>query len=378
MVLYPYVYLLARTAFLGRTASMIDAARCLGYTPWRTWLHVNLPLARPAIAAGTSLALMETLADYGAAAYFGLLTYTTAIYRAWFALGDRMAASQLAAVLLIVVLGLMFAERRARGRARFFVAPQSNRPAPPTVLRGAPAWMATAACCIPIALGFVLPVALLLRLFVPVADTVNWSRYLQWLQHSLLLGVGAAMLTVFAALLVAYAVRLATRGLAERAARAAAAIMGLGYAVPGMVIAVGILVPLAGFDNLLDAALRRAIGAGIGLLFTGTLLALLYALLVRFFAVALPADRGRASRRSRRRWTRAPDRSGAARARRSAASTCRCSRRQPARRRAAGVRRRAQGAAGDAGAAAVQLRHAGDQAYHSPPTSDWARRRCRR
>jgi iron(III) transport system permease protein len=286
VVLYPYVYLLARTAFLGRTASMIDAARCLGYTPWRTWLHVNLPLARPAIAAGTLLALMETLADYGAAAYFGLLTYTTAIYRAWFALGDRMAASQLAAVLLTVVLGLMLAERRARGRARFFVAPQSNRPAPPTVLRGAPAWMATAACCIPIALGFVLPVALLLRLFVPVADTVNWSRYLQWLQHSLLLGVGAAMLTVFAALLVAYAVRLATRGLAERAARAAAAIMGLGYAVPGMVIAVGILVPLAGFDNLLDAALRRAIGAGTGLLFTGTLIALLYALLVRYFAVA--------------------------------------------------------------------------------------------
>ena len=128
VVLYPYVYLLARTAFLGRTASMIDAARCLGYTPWRTWLYVNLPLARPAVAAGTLLALMETLADYGAAAYFGLLTYTTAIYRAWFALGDRMAASQLAAVLLLVVLGLMFAERRARGRARFFVAPQSNRP----------------------------------------------------------------------------------------------------------------------------------------------------------------------------------------------------------------------------------------------------------
>ena len=286
VVLYPYVYLLARTAFLGRTASMIDAARCLGYTPWRTWLYVNLPLARPAVAAGTLLALMETLADYGAAAYFGLLTYTTAIYRAWFALGDRMAASQLAAVLLLVVLGLMFAERRARGRARFFVAPQSNRPARPTMLRGARAWSATAACCIPIVLGFILPVVLLLRLFIPAAGTVHWARYAQWLQHSLLLGVAAAALTVCAALLVAYAVRLAARGLAEQAARAAAAILGLGYAVPGIVIAVGILVPLAAFDNALDATLRRTVGAGTGLLLTGTLVALLYALLVRYFAVA--------------------------------------------------------------------------------------------
>jgi iron(III) transport system permease protein len=286
IVLYPYVYLLARTAFLGRTASMIEAARCLGYTPWRTWLYVNLPLARPAVAAGTLLALMETLADYGAAAYFGLLTYTTAIYRAWFALGDRMAASQLAALLLLVVLGLMLAERRARGRARFFTAPHASRPAPPTVLRGARAWTALLACCVPIALGFVVPVVLLLRLLLPALPTLDGSRYLQWLQHSLLLGGSAALLTVFAALVVAYAVRLAARGLAARAAQLAATILGLGYAVPGIVIAVGILVPLAAFDNLFDATMRRAFGSGSGLLFTGTLTALLYAFLVRYFAVA--------------------------------------------------------------------------------------------
>jgi len=160
VVLYPYVYLLARTAFLSRTASMIDAARSLGLSPWRTWLHVNLPLARPAVAAGALLALMETLADYGAAAYFGLQTFTTAIYRAWFAdygaaayfglqtfttaiyrawfaLGDRLAASQLAAVLLLLVLLVMATERHLRGRARYFAAPNSR----------SASWRRSLACC---------------------------------------------------------------------------------------------------------------------------------------------------------------------------------------------------------------------------------------
>jgi iron(III) transport system permease protein len=130
------------------------------------------------------------------------------------------------------------------------------------------------------------PVVLLLRLLLPALPTLDGSRYLQWLQHSLLLGGSAALLTVFAALVVAYAVRLAARGLAARAAQLAATILGLGYAVPGIVIAVGILVPLAAFDNLFDATMRRAFGSGSGLLFTGTLTALLYAFLVRYFAVA--------------------------------------------------------------------------------------------
>ena len=136
VVLYPYVYLLARTAFLARTAAMIDAARSLGLTPWQTWWRVNLPLARPAIAAGVLLALMETIADYGASAYFGLQTFTTSIYRAWFSLGDRTAASQLAALLLLLVLVLFYVEHRARGRARFFTPTASQRPAPRSPLHG--------------------------------------------------------------------------------------------------------------------------------------------------------------------------------------------------------------------------------------------------
>src|SRR5262245_30164135 len=141
-VLYPYVYLLARTAFLARTASMIDAARSLGLSPLATWLRVNLPLARPAVVAGALLAIMETIADYGAASYFGLQTFTTSIYRAWFSLGDRLAASQLSALMLVVVVGVMALEERARGRARYFAAPNGARPVARVSLAGWRRWLA--------------------------------------------------------------------------------------------------------------------------------------------------------------------------------------------------------------------------------------------
>jgi iron(III) transport system permease protein len=286
LVLYPYVFLLARTAFAGRTASMVDAARSLGLSPWQTWLRVNLPLARPAVAAGTLLALMETLADYGAVSYFGVQTFTTSIYRAWFNLGDRLAASQLAAVLLLVVLVVVALELRARGQAKFFTAPNSARPAPRTALRGARAAFAVAGCSVPLLLGFVLPIAALLSLFFASATTIDWSRYVQWFGNTVLLGVLAALLTLAAVVGVAFAVRLAPRGGAGRAIRLGARAMNLGYAGPGAVIAVGILIPLAAFDNAVDGWLRSAFGVGTGLLFTGSVIALLYAYLVRYFAVA--------------------------------------------------------------------------------------------
>ena len=293
VVLYPYVYLLARTAFLARTASMIDAARSLGLGPWQTWLRVNLPLARPAVAAGALLALMETLADYGAASYFGLQTFTTAIYRAWYALGDRIAASQLAAVLLFVVLVVMAIEVRMRGRARFYAPPNTARPAPrmPLSRRGGAA--AFIACCVPLGLGFVLPVLILVGLLLPTIDTAPWSRYLGWLSNSLFIAAAAAVLALVAVLGIAYAQRLLPAGRSALAVRLAAKAMNLGYAVPGAVIAVGILLPLAAFDNALDAALKSLFGVGTGLLLTGTVIALLYAYVVRYFAVAFqPVEAG--------------------------------------------------------------------------------------
>ncbi len=293
VTLYPYVYLLARTAFLARTASMADAARSLGYSPLRSWLHVNLPMARPAVAAGAALALMETVADYGAASYFGLQTFTTAIYRAWFSLGDRIAASQLATVLLAVVLLLMAFELRARGRARFVSAPNSARPAQRIVLAGSGGVAALLACCLPLAAGFVVPMAILIGLAAPAVHDLDLGRYLQWLLNSVLLGGGAALIAVAVAAALAYAVRLTARGVPARAVTLAARLMNLGYAVPGIVIAVGILLPLATFDNALDAWMKARFGIGTGLLLTGSVAALLYAYVVRYFAVAFqPIEAG--------------------------------------------------------------------------------------
>jgi len=293
VTLYPYVYLLARTAFLARTASMADAARSLGYSPLRGWLHVNLPMARPAVAAGAALALMETVADYGAASYFGLQTFTTAIYRAWFSLGDRIAASQLASVLLAVVLVLMAFELRARGRARFVSAPNSARPAQRILLGGGRGVAAMLACCLPLAAGFVVPMVILIGLAAPAVHELDVGRYLRWLLHSVALGAGAALIAVAVAVALAYAVRLTSRGMPAQAVALAARFMNLGYAVPGIVIAVGILLPLAAFDNALDVWMKARFGIGTGLLFTGSVAALLYAYLVRYFAVAFqPIEAG--------------------------------------------------------------------------------------
>jgi iron(III) transport system permease protein len=259
----------------------------------RSWLRVNLPMARPAVAAGAALALMETVADYGAASYFGLQTFTTAIYRAWFSLGDRIAASQLASVLLAVVLVLMAFELRARGRARFVSAANSARPAQRVSLGGARGVAAVLACCLPLAAGFVVPMAILIKLAAPSLYQLDVDRYLQWLLHSVTLGVGAAMIAVAVALGLAYALRLTTRGLPARAVALAGRLMNLGYAVPGIVIAVGILLPLAAFDNALDAWMKARFGIGTGLLLTGSVAALLYAYVVRYFAVAFqPIEAG--------------------------------------------------------------------------------------
>ena len=293
VTLYPYVYLLARTAFLARTEAMADAARSLGYSRLRGWLHVNLPMARPAVAAGAALALMETVADYGAAAYFGLQTFTTAIYRAWFSLGDRMAASQLASVLLAVVLVLMAFELRARGRARYVAAPNSARPAQRLQLRGGRGLAAALACCLPLAVGFVIPTAILVALALPALPGVDVGRYLLWVGHSVVLGAAAALVAVAIAIALAYAVRLTPGGAAARVVAIAARLMNLGYAVPGIVIAVGLLLPLAAFDNALDAWMKARFGFGTGLLLTGSVAALLYAYVVRYFAVAFqPVEAG--------------------------------------------------------------------------------------
>jgi iron(III) transport system permease protein len=229
---------------------------------------------------------METIADYGAASYFGLQTFTTSIYRAWFSLGDRLAASQLAAVLLVLVLVLFYVEHRARGRARFFTPTASQRPAERTLLHGRRSASAFALCAAPIALGFIVPVLLLLQLLGPAWQTVDWARYARLLFNTVSIGVAAAGVTLVIVLTLAYTARATSRGAPKTLVQSAVRLMSLGYAVPGAVIAVGILIPLAAFDNRLDQAMQSTFGIGTGLLLTGSVFALLYGYLVRYFAVA--------------------------------------------------------------------------------------------
>jgi iron(III) transport system permease protein len=282
LALYPYVYLLTRTALTERGAALMEAARLLGAGLGRRIVRVALPLARPALAAGVALALMETLADYGVGSYFGLSTFTTGIYKAWLSFGDRHAAAQLATVLLIVVAVLVALERRAQARLRFATSrgPGNSPEAQPIVLRGAAGWAAFGACALPVLLGFVLPVALLLRLVAEEAlhgeFGLPWARFGGWALTSLRLAGGAALLTTALALLLAFAVRLQPTPWL----RAGARLVGLGYAVPGAVIAIGLLLP-SGW------AQAQWPDSGIGTLLTSTSLGLLYAYGVRFSAVAL-------------------------------------------------------------------------------------------
>lgn len=282
-VLYPYVYLLVRTAFLERAGGMIEAARALGLNPWQGFWRVSIPLARPAIAAGMALALMETLADYGTVAYFSVQTFTTGIYRAWFSLGDRVAAAQLAAALLGFVALLILLERISRGRARYHDS-SGRRRVTRQVLTGRHALLAQIGCAIPVAIGFALPAVLLLRLALGDAgESVGVAgRFLVLARNSFTLAALTAGLAALLALLLGFAARHGCRlpWLASR-------IVGLGYAVPGSVIAVGVLIPVTRLDHVLADLWQQITGANPGLILTGGIAALVYAYLARFLAIAL-------------------------------------------------------------------------------------------
>lgn len=289
LVLYPYVYLLARAAFLDQSTCVLEAARTLGASPWSACVRVGLPMARPAIAAGVALALMEALADFGTVQYFGVTTFTTTIYRTWFGLGDRVAAGQLATGLLGLVLLLVAIEFIARRGRRFGVGGRRHRSIAPLSLGNRAAFGAMLACGLPVLLGFVLPVAALIRLHGVDGDPLLSARFLGFARNSFVLAGAAALIVVTAAALVAYAGRLAPGPATTTAIRVAS----IGYAVPGTVIAVGILTAMGALDNALDSWTRARFGQGTGLLLSGTAVALLYAYLVRFLAVAAgPVESG--------------------------------------------------------------------------------------
>ena len=282
LCLYPYVYLLTRAALSERAVRLMEAARLLGAPMRRRVLEIALPMARPAIAAGTALALMETLADYGVGSYFGLATFSTGIYKAWLVMNDRIAAAQLAAVLLLVVAAVLMAERVAQRRLRFASshagAPSAD--ARPLALHGGAAFCAWLLCALPVLLGFVLPVVWLMRMLWQEAQFSEFglplARFSQWALSSFKLAATAALAATVLALALAFALRQRRSALLQAAAR----VLSLGYAVPGAVIAIGILLPVGWLQ-------ARWPDAGVAALATGTLFGLLYAYLVRFSAVAL-------------------------------------------------------------------------------------------
>lgn len=277
--LYPYVYLLARTALSERASHLMEAARLLGAPMRRRILEVALPLARPAVAAGTALALMETLADFGVSSYFGIQTFTAGIYKAWLSMDNRIAAAQLATVLLVFVALLLLLEHRSQQRMRFAAtrgARAGTMDSRPFVLSGQRSVVAWLVCALPVLMGFVLPVVFMLRPLVADWSLLSWSQFLGWTLNSVRLGGISAVLAVALALGLAFNLRRRP----DLPTRLAVRLAGLGYAVPGAVIVVGLLLPV----GWLQAAAPQT---SVAYLMTSTAFGLVWAYLVRFCAVAL-------------------------------------------------------------------------------------------
>ena len=277
--LYPYVYLLARTALAERAAQLMEAARLLGAPLARRIREVALPLARPAVAAGVALALMETLADFGVASYFGIQTFTAGIYKAWLVMDNQQAAAQLATMLLATVALLLWLEHRAQRRMRFAGLRgqrAGSAEAQPVRLRGSRALLAVGVCAAPIVFGFVLPVLFMLRPLIGGWDQLPWNRFVEWSLNSVWLAGLSAVLATAIALALAFALR--TRP--APATQAVVRLASLGYAVPGAVIVVGLLLPVGWVQAVYPES-------SLGYWVTATALGIVWAYLVRFTAVAL-------------------------------------------------------------------------------------------
>ncbi|MCP4431111.1 MAG: iron ABC transporter permease [Gammaproteobacteria bacterium] len=282
-VLFPYVYLLARAAFLDQSVCVIEVSRTLGCNLWSSFFRIALPLARPAIVAGMSLVLMETLADYGTVAYFGLGVFTTGIFRTWFGLGDSAAAAKLAAILLLFVFTLVIIERASRRQAQYHHSTNRYQKLPEYQLLGLRGWIAFFACLMPLLLGFILPsIQLGFWAVDTYAETVD-SSFIELTFHSVSLAAAASLIAVLLALFLAYGKRLIGGKLVVSSIR----VVATGYAIPGTVVAIGIIIPFAWFDNSLDAFLRDRFDISSGLLLSGSLFAVMFAYMVRFLAVSI-------------------------------------------------------------------------------------------
>jgi len=286
LVLYPYVFLLARSAFLEQSASVLEAAQVLRGSRHARFFRVALPMARPAIVVGVAMALMETLNDFGTVDYFAVRTLTAGVYDVWLQMNNLGGGAQIACLLLLFVLACLGLEKASRRQQQHFQPAGSRfRKLQRTKLKKHKAAAATVFCLLPILLGFLMPAGVLLRYSITHFDATWTAAFRTSATHSLLLSTAAALLTVTIAIILSYSYRLNGGKALQHALRFA----GLGYAIPGAVLALGVLIPLAAFDNTLDAWMRAYFGISTGLLLSGSVFALLFAYCVRFLAVALGA-----------------------------------------------------------------------------------------
>ncbi len=283
LVLYPYVYLLSRAAFIEQSVCVLEVSRTLGCNQRAAFFRVALPLARPAIIVGLSLVVMETLADYGTVQYFGVSAFTTGIFRIWFGMGDGIAAAQLSAMLLMFVAVFLYLERRSRRLARYHHTSSRYSSLLQQRLRPGAAMLASCFCSLPVLLGFVLPFLLLLQWALSTFTRVIDQGFYLLLANSFMLALFTALLALCIALLMTYSKRNNASLLNAILVR----IVSMGYAIPGTVIAVGVLVPFAWFDNFVDSFLTNSFGISSGLLFSGTLFTVVFAYLVRFLAISI-------------------------------------------------------------------------------------------
>ncbi|MGB2924273.1 MAG: iron ABC transporter permease [Limnothrix sp.] len=285
LVLYPYVYLLARVSFLEQSATTLEASRALGCTPWESFWAIALPLARPAVTAGLALALMETLNDFGTVQFFGVETFTTGIYRTWFGLGEPEAAAQLAAILMLFIAALLLLEKWSRQQAKYYQTSNNYAKPNPYALSGWRSILSILICTLPIIFGFVIPVGVLLSMAINRPQAKFRLEFWEFAQHSFILATLTASLAVVIALILAYGQRLNQSITMRFGIRVAA----LGYAIPGSVIAVGILIPIGKLDNAIANFFQTQFNMSTGLLLSGTIFALIFAYLVRFLAVSFGA-----------------------------------------------------------------------------------------
>ena len=285
MVLYPYVFLTARASFIRQPATQLEVARALGQTPWGAFRRVALPLARPGIAVGVSLALMECLNDIGAAGFFGVRTLTLGVYTTWLSQGNLGGAAQISAVMLLFIFALVWFERAARRKQSFVLPSQRPRKPDRRRLKGWERYAAVVICALPILIGFVIPALVLMSFAYSRLEEALSVTYLRSVYHSLLLASLAAFFAVALGLVLGYANRALSQGFTTNIIRLAA----MGYAIPGTVLGIGVLIPLAAFDNSLDSFMRQHFNVSTGLLLSGTIAAIIFAYVVRFLAVSFGA-----------------------------------------------------------------------------------------